>query len=150
MKPQKMILSWMFQCLMSIQTFFHCPSLNNKQKYAFLIDWISSATTKGDLCPWFLIRKAIWYVSNWWIFRIFTQPIPIFFFKVQNWDSQQRAETAAISNFDITSNLTIPNWLMTCQKHKYWTNFWSSADMDGNFIVQFDTLPDIIGLDSFK
>ena len=44
-----MILSWMFQCLMSIQTFFHFPSLNNKQKYAFLIDCISSATAKGDL-----------------------------------------------------------------------------------------------------
>ena len=28
-------------------------------------------------------------------FRIFTQPIPNFFFKVQNWDSQQMAETAA-------------------------------------------------------
>ena len=28
-------------------------------------------------------------------FRIFTQPIPNFFFKVQNWDSQNRAETAA-------------------------------------------------------
>ena len=28
-------------------------------------------------------------------FQIFTQPIPIFFFKVQNLDSQQRAETAA-------------------------------------------------------
>ena len=42
-------------------------------------------------------------------FRIFPQPIPIFLFKVQSWDSQQRAETAAISNFKISANLTIPN-----------------------------------------
>ena len=31
-------------------------------------------------------------LTNFWIF---TKPISIFFFKVQNWDSQQRAETAA-------------------------------------------------------
>ena len=53
-------------------------------------------------------------LTNW---RIFTQPIPNFFFKVQNWDSQQRAETAAVSNFKISSNLKVPNWLMICQKH---------------------------------
>ena len=80
MKPQKMILSWMFQCLMSIQTFFHCPSLNNKQKYAFLIDWISSATAKGDLLMSLVSHKKSYLVcielTN---FRIFTQPIPIFF-----------------------------------------------------------------------
>ena len=52
-------------------------------------------------------------------FRIFLQPIPNFFLKVQNWDNQQRAETAAIANFEISSNLTIPNWLMTYQKHLF-------------------------------
>ena len=49
-------------------------------------------------------------------FLIFTQPIPIFF-KVKNWDSQLRAVTAVIYNFEILSNLTMPNWLMTCKKH---------------------------------
>ena len=28
-----------------------------------------------------------------------------------------------ISNFEISSNLTIPNWLMTCQKHKVFRYF---------------------------
>ena len=41
-------------------------------------------------------------------FQIFTQPIPIFFFKVQNWDSQSGAETAAwkktIRKFVISSH----------------------------------------------
>ena len=32
-----------------------------------------------------------------------------FLFKVQNWDSQQNAETTAISNFEISPNLTIPD-----------------------------------------
>ena len=42
-----------------------------------------------------------------------------FFFKSKIWDtSQQSAETAAISNFEILSNLTINYWLMTCQKQK--------------------------------
>ena len=52
-------------------------------------------------------KKSCVELMNFWVF---TQPIPNFFFKVQNWDSQQRAETAAISNFEISSNSTIPKW----------------------------------------
>ena len=43
---------------------------------------------------------------NWRTFE-YSHNLYLFFFKVQNWDSQQRAETAAISNFEISSNLTI-------------------------------------------
>ena len=61
-----------------------------------------------NLCPWFLIRKAIWYVLNWWIFE-YSHNLFLIFFQSKYWDSQQRAETAAISSFEISSNLTIPN-----------------------------------------
>ena len=45
------------------------------------------------LCPWFLIKKAIWYVLNSWIFEYYV----IF---VQNWDSQQgRDSCLKINNY---------------------------------------------------
>ena len=63
--------------------------------------------------------------SNYYVISI------LIFFQVQNWDrwdSQQGRDSCLkinkyygifkISNFKISSNLTIPNWLMTRQKHK--------------------------------
>ena len=64
-----------------------------------------------------VIRKAIWLVLN---FRIFTQPIPISFSKYKtetaNRGQRQLLENK-ISNIEISSNLTIPNFLMTCLQH---------------------------------
>ena len=71
---------------------------------------------------------AIWYVPNCRIFEYYEVFILIFFFNIQNWDSKQSRDGCLkinkyyiifeISNFEISSNLTIPNFLMTCQQHK--------------------------------
>ena len=39
--------------------------------------------------------EKMWRNDEMTNFGIFTQPIPMFFFEVQNWDSQDSAETAA-------------------------------------------------------
>jgi hypothetical protein len=71
--------------------------------------WLGYASNPPFYDVMFLVSHKKSYLEcvelmNFWIFL---QPIPIFFSKVQNWDSQQRAPTAAISNFEISSNLTI-------------------------------------------
>ena len=57
------------------------------------------------LCPWFLIRKGIWYASN---FRILRNIYFDFFFNVQNWDSQQGRDSFLQINkyYVIFENLT--------------------------------------------
>ena len=77
-----------------------------------LMTIIENIAERPEVCPWFLIRKAIWYVLA--KFRIFTKPIHNFLFKVQN----RAGIEFEISNFEISSNLTIPNFLMTSQQHE--------------------------------
>ena len=65
-------------------------------------------------CCWHVIKKVIWYVTKLRIFE-YSHNLFLFFFKVQNWDSQNRAETAAwkwICNF-VTYQIT---FLMICQQ----------------------------------
>ena len=71
------------------------------------------------LCRWHVIRKAIWYVTNFRIFEILRNIYSDFFFNVQNWDSQQGRDsclkinkcyvTFKLSNFKISS-LIIPKY----------------------------------------
>ena len=62
-------------------------------------------TAQGCLAQGFTVKKSYLVCVKLTNFWIFTQPIPIFF----QYNSQQKAETTAISNFEISPNLTIPD-----------------------------------------
>ena len=70
-----------------------------------------------------------------------------FFFQSKNWDSQQRAETAAISNFEISSNLTIGAIKKLCGQdfHNFWLPTYLNVDIfylkRGQKEAFFDHLP---------
>ena len=65
-----------------------CGCLQNKSRYK----------TKKILVVTYVVGMSIekmWPNDEMTNFETFTQPIPMFFFEVQNWDSQDSAETAA-------------------------------------------------------
>ena len=69
---------------------------------------------------WHVIRKAIWYVSN---FRNITYYLFWFFFNLQNWDSQQGRDSCLKIFCNISKIRKFVTYqiafLMTCQRQKF-------------------------------
>ena len=63
--------------------------------HKFVLQFAKKNSYKLFTCVVGMSIEKMWRNDEMTNFGIFTQPIPMFFFEVQNWDSQDSAETAA-------------------------------------------------------
>ena len=87
--------SWQVTCDSWGVSFFPTCEFATHGKNSMLSSYqLSVQIRKFDLCCWHVKRKIIWYVTKLRIFE-YSPNLFLIFFEVQNWDCQNRAETAA-------------------------------------------------------